>query len=75
MLTIKEDDADRLVNEMRVMAERLMDLGCDSVQIIGTAMAPGGKNTFHLRHSVGNVYARIAACEHWVETTKAEGEQ
>jgi prolyl-tRNA editing enzyme YbaK/EbsC (Cys-tRNA(Pro) deacylase) len=71
-LTIKNDDADAIVAEMRVLTSRLIELGCDSVQVISTAIQTGGNETYILHIGKGNAYARLGAVKHWLEKESAE---
>ena len=63
-MRISIKDKDLINQELKRMAAKLMELGCDSVQIITTNLdnEGTGMNTI----GAGNFYARRASTERWL---------
>lgn len=71
-MRIDEKQAEQILHEVDVFCARLMELGCDSVQMVATAHREGdcwGR----LSRGKGNLYARFGAVQEWMEEQRNIG--
>ena len=71
-MRLEEREMQAVENRISEMCAELMELGCDSVQIISTAMIEGdacGKCSI----GKGNLFARYGAVSEWLEDQKNIG--
>jgi hypothetical protein len=66
-ITKKETDA--IQAHIAAFNEKMAELGCDSVQVIATAIDEDG-DTIHLHYGTGNLYARMGAAQDWIGSLK-----
>ncbi|GEM_PF-2215976 len=69
---ITEEESDKIVEAMGAFNDAMMELGCDSVQIVATALSAPDGETMHFQLGVGNAYARKAAVAEWIRSTEQE---
>jgi len=68
MTAISQKDFDAIEREINVINERLFELGCDSVQVVATAIVREGQGTVAFAKGTGNVYARRGAVKDWLDS-------
>ena len=62
IISLKEKAS--IKEEVAKFTDRMMELGCDSVQVIATALEKDGTAVYH--NGRGNWYARRGAVDYWV---------
>ena len=71
-MRVSEKQMDVILEEMRSCCAKLMEFGCDSVQIIGTASLVGD-NSAKVHAGKGNLYARWGSVDEWLQEQKDYG--
>ena len=65
-MKISDKDRNTIQDLMDTCCSRLMEAGCDSVQIVSTAHLEGN-NWCHFSRGDGNLFARYGATREWIE--------
>jgi len=68
-MRISEHEADAIQAHIEAFNEKMAELGCDSVQVIATAIEGEGE-TIHFHYGTGNLYARMGATQDWLGSQK-----
>lgn len=66
-MRLSDTERDRITKELGIACAKLLEMGCDSVQIVATAPMEGN-NWCRFAWGNGNLYARYGAVRDWIDT-------